>query len=81
MKAHQAAIAANPGLRTQQETLQQQFASVKTEGTSATPDQHQALHQQAHAFRKQLRSAELLIDPTLAPVFAKLDAAKHHHNS
>jgi hypothetical protein len=82
-KAHDAAIAANGALQTEQASLKQQFETLKSEGDSATKDQWQALHQQASAFHAQLRSAELLIDPTLTPVFAKLDAARQqwHHQS
>jgi len=69
-KAKEAVFAANPSLK-------QQFETLKSQGKDgATKDQWQSLHQ-------QLRAAELNIDPTLAPIFAKLDAAHqnwHHHS-
>ena len=81
-KAHDAAIAANGSFKTTEDNLKQQFETLKGQGDSATQDQWQALHQQEKDFHQQLRAAELLIDPTLAPIFAKLDAAHQHwHHS
>jgi hypothetical protein len=77
-KAHEAALAANGTLQTEQTNLKQQFETLKGAGSSATQAQWQALHQQKEAFHKDLKAAELLIDPTLAPIFAKLEAAHHH---
>ena len=67
----------------QRHELKQQFKALVANKATATPDQFKALHQQAQALHQQLRSAELQIDPNLAPIFAKLDAAKqaHHHSS
>ena len=81
--AHNAALAANPSLKTAQDNVKQQFQALMADKATATPDQWKAVHEQAHAFRSNLRSAELLIDPTLAPIFAKIDAAKqsHHHSA
>jgi chromosome segregation ATPase len=81
-KAHDAAIAANGTLQTEQASLKSQFQALRAEGKSATPAEWQALHQQKEDFKAKLRSAELAIDPTLSPIFAKLDAARshqHHH--
>jgi len=65
--AREAALAANPSLKQQYETL-------KSEGKSpATKADRKALH-------AQLRTAELSIDPSLAPIFAKLDAAHKNHS-
>ena len=83
-KAHKAAFAANPSLQTEQASLKQQFETLKSEGKDgATKDQWKALHEQSRTFHQNLRAAELSIDPTLAPVFAKLDAARKnwHHSS
>jgi seryl-tRNA synthetase len=82
-KAHKAALAANPSLQSEQASLKQQFETLKSQGKdSTTKDQWKALHEQAHTFHQNLRTAELSIDPTLAPIFAKLDAArKHWHHS
>jgi hypothetical protein len=80
--AKEQALASNGTLQTQEASLKQQFETLKGQGSSATHDQWKALHQQAFAFHQQLKSAELLVDPNLAPIFAKLDAAHqhgHHH--
>jgi len=62
--------------------LKQQFETLMANKATATSDQFKALHQQRKAFHQELRSAELKIDPNLAPIFAKIDAAKHaHHHS
>jgi hypothetical protein len=78
--AHDAALAANPSLQTQADSLKQQFKTLRGEGKgNVTKDQWQALHAQASAFHTQLRTAELAINPSLSSVFAKLDAAPRHH--
>ena len=74
--AKESVFASNGSLKTQAESLKQQAETLRSEGKSvATKAQWQALHQQKVAFRQQLRSAELLIDPNLSAIFAKLDAA------
>jgi Spy/CpxP family protein refolding chaperone len=79
-KAHDAAIAANPSLQTEGDSLKQQFEALK--GSSATEDQKKALREQGRAYHEKLRAAELQIDPTLAPIFAKLETGhKHHHTT
>jgi hypothetical protein len=78
-KAKEAVLAANPSLKTQKENLRQQFKTLMANKATATPDQFKALHQQAEALHQQLRSAELLMDPNLKPIFAKIDAAKQAH--
>ena len=82
-KAHEEALAANGTLQTEQASLKQQFETIKTEGATATQAEWQTLHQQKHDFKAKLRAAELTLDPTLAPIFTKLDAAHqhgHHHS-
>lgn len=74
--AREQAFAANGTLKTDADNLRQQFKTLRSEGKGvATKAQWQALHQQKVAFRQQLRSAELSINPNLAPIFAKLEAA------
>jgi hypothetical protein len=79
-KAKEAAIAGSGTLQSEQAALKQQFQTLKSQSTT-TPDQWKALHQQASDFHAKLRSAELLIDPSLSTVFAKIDAHKHGHQS
>jgi hypothetical protein len=81
-KARDAAFTANPSLQTQAANLKQQFETLKGEGKGvATQDQWQSLKQQERSFHQQLQADELAIDPTLTPIFAKLQAARgnwHH---
>lgn len=82
--ARDEAFATDPSLKADEDTLKQQFESLKSAGDSATVDQKNALHAQARDFHQKLQAAELKLDPTLAPVFAKLQAAHkhgHHHDS
>jgi len=77
-KAKEQALAANGTLRTEQASLKQQFETLKS--SSATQAQWEAFHQQKETYRKDLKAAELLIDPTLAPIFTKLEAAHQRHH-
>jgi len=83
-KAREAAFAADSSLQTERDNLKQQFESLKAEGKGgATKDQWKALREQGLDFHQKLKAAELGIDPTLAPIFAKLEAARKnwHHSS
>jgi|ERR1700722_10593357 hypothetical protein len=80
-KDRDAAFAANPSLQVTETNLKQQFETLKGEGKgNVTKDQWQALRQQKRTFQQQLQAAELSIDPTVAPIFAKLAAAHGHWN-
>jgi hypothetical protein len=82
-KAHDQALASNGTLQTEQASLKQQFETLKSASPAATHEQWQALHQQKEDFRQNLKAAELLVDPTLTPIFTKLEAAHeaHHHST
>jgi len=80
-KARDAALAANPTLKTEQDNLKQQFEALKAKGDSATSDEKKALHVQAHDLETKLHAAELNLDPTLAPIFAKIKAAHKEKHS
>ena len=81
-KAKEQALASNGTLQSEQASLKQQFHTLKSQGASATSDQWKALHEQKKAFHEKLKAAELLVDPTLAPIFQKLEAAhKGDHHS
>jgi Spy/CpxP family protein refolding chaperone len=74
--AREAAFAADPSLKTEHDSLKAQFETLKGEGKGgATKDQWKALKEQERAFHQKLKAAELAIDSTLAPIFAKLEAA------
>jgi hypothetical protein len=85
-KAKEQALAANGTLQTEKENLKQKFEALRSANPPATKDQWTALQKEKEQFHQQLRSAELAFDPTLAPIFAKLDAAHqahagHHHSA
>ena len=81
-KDREAALAANGTLQSQKAALKQQFETLKSQGTSATPAQWQALHQQKYAYHQSLKAEILLIDPNAQAIFTKLEAAhKGHHHS
>ncbi len=77
------AFASNGTLKTQADGLKQQFQTLKSQGSTATPAQWQALHSQKEAFEQQLRSSIESLDPGAAAIFTKLDAARarHHHSN
>jgi hypothetical protein len=77
--ARHEAYTVDPTLKTDKENLKQAFTALKAQGQTADKDQWRALRTQKVAYHEKLRAAELKVDPTLAPVFAKLDAAPHHH--
>lgn len=80
--AHDEVIATDPSLKTDADNLKQQFAALKSAGDNATADQKKTLHEQARDFHQKLQAAELKLDPTLAPVLAKVNAMhKHGHHS
>jgi len=70
-----AALAANPALQTESDSLKQQHDALKAQGANAPKADKEALRAQMKDFETKLRAAMLVIDPTVAPVFAKQDAA------
>ena len=80
-KDREAVIAANGTFQTTEASLKQQRETLKSEGSSATPAEWQALHQQKVAFHKDVKAAILQIDPNAQAIFTKLEAAHkgHHH--
>jgi len=77
-KARQQVFASDPALKTEQEGLFQQFKALRSQGSTATDADKTALKGQFKAYETKMRAAELAVDSTLAPIFAKLDAA--HQN-
>ncbi|HEX4139051.1 MAG TPA: hypothetical protein VHY09_01805 [Candidatus Methylacidiphilales bacterium] len=80
-KDREAAFAANPALKTQEESLHQQFKTLKSANPPATQAQWQSLKTQHEALKTQLRTAIESQDSGAAALFQKIDAAKgqHHH--
>jgi hypothetical protein len=82
-KDYTAALAADPSLQTDKDSLKKQFEALKTQGKSASKDDWKALHEQSKAFHQKLDTAMTQADPNVAPILAKLKAAhkKWHHHS
>ncbi len=70
-KAKEAALAADPALKAEDDSLTQQRATMKSQGDSVSADDRQALMAKMRDHRQKLRDAMLKIDPTLAPIFAR----------
>jgi carboxylesterase type B len=66
----------NPDLKTEEDKLKAMHDSAAA--ASETPDQRSAAFAEWKAYREKMRAAMLKIDPTLAPVFAKLDKIRKH---
>ena len=75
-------LAANPALKTQEETLHQQFKTLRSANPPATQAQWQSLKTQHEALKTQMRTAIESTDAGAAALFQKIDAAKgqHHHH-
>jgi Spy/CpxP family protein refolding chaperone len=72
-KAHDAAIAADPSLATEEQSIHEAMQSAHESGTPPS-DADKA---QWHAFHDKLDAAMIAADPAVAPIIAKIKA--HHH--
>ncbi len=74
-------FASNLTLKTQEQSLREQFKTLKSQTPPATKAQFEALKQQHEALQTQVRTAIEGVDSGAAALFQKLDAAKseHHH--
>jgi hypothetical protein len=72
-KAHDAAVAANPSLGTQEKDLMDQMKAAHESGQPPSDD----LKAKMHAFRDTMDQAMIQADPAVAPIIAKIKA--HHH--
>jgi hypothetical protein len=72
-------FANNAALKTQHDTLKQQFKALKGQDTAATSAQRTALKTQHQAYETQMRAAIVGVDSGASAIFAKLDAAKAKH--
>jgi len=80
-KARDQVLADNADLKTEGADLAKQHDALKAQGGSATDSDKQAFHTAMHDYHDKLRAAMLKVDPTLAPIFAKLDAAHASHQT
>ena len=76
-KAHDAALAADPALKTEDDSLTKQRADLKAKGASASADDKAALKAKWTEHQDKLHAAMIKIDPTVAPLIDKMKAAHH----
>jgi hypothetical protein len=75
-KAHDAAIAADPTLGTEEQDLHSQMKAAREAGGPPSDD----LKAQMKAFHEKMDEAMSKADPAVIPILAKLKAAHHHHD-
>jgi len=73
-KAHDAALAANPSLGTEEQGMRDQMKTAHDSGQPPSDD----LKAKMHAFRDKMDAAMIQADANVAPIIAKLKA---HHGS
>jgi hypothetical protein len=74
--ARQQVLSTNPDLKTEEDRLKQLHESAQAQNPPATPEQKTAMFAEWKAYQKKMRAAMLKDDPTLGPIFAKLDKAR-----
>ncbi len=76
-KAHDAALAADPALKTEDDTLTKQRDELKA-NSSASADDKAAFKAKWHDHQDKLHAAMIKIDPAVQPLLAKMKAAHVH---
>jgi len=71
-KAHDAAVAADPTLGTEEKSLKGEMDAARESGGPPSDD----LKTQMHAFREKMDAAMIKADANVAPIIAKIKA--HH---
>ncbi|MEJ0001208.1 MAG: hypothetical protein WDO13_19865 [Verrucomicrobiota bacterium] len=69
--AHQKALSDNPDLQAEEQKLKAEHDSTQ----QPTEEQRSQTFAEWKSYHAKLRTAMLKIDPTLKPIFAKIDAA------
>ncbi len=69
-------LAGNPDLKAEEEKLKALHDAAQTQKPSE--EQRKADYIEWKAYQKKMRAAMLKVDPTLQPLFDKLDAARKH---
>jgi len=75
MRVRRQAVESDPELKSEQESLKQEWQSVKAKGTGATAEDKETLRTNLRAHNEHLEAAMLKIDPTIQPI---LDQIKAH---
>jgi hypothetical protein len=77
VKARAQVLAANPDLKAEEVKLKTMHDAMG-QNPSATAEQKNAAFAEWKAYQKKMRAAMLKIDPTLEPIFTKLDESRKH---
>jgi hypothetical protein len=75
-KVREQVLGANPDLQAEEVKLKQVHDHEQNQNPPATPEERNAMFAEWKAYQKKMRGLMLKIDPTLAPIFAKLDKAR-----
>jgi hypothetical protein len=75
MRVRRQVLQSDPDLKAEQESLRQEWESVKSKGSDATPDDKEMLRNNARAHMEHMDDAMLKADPTIQPI---LDQIKAH---
>jgi Spy/CpxP family protein refolding chaperone len=75
-KAHEAAVAADPSLATEEKANWDAMKAAHESGTPPTEEQKA----QFRAFREKMDAAMVAADPAVAPILAKIKAHHHGHD-
>ena len=74
-------LAAHPDLKAEEEKLKALHDSMQKENPAPTPDERNKAFAEWQTYQKSMRGEALKIDPTLKPIFAKLDAARKKNSA
>ena len=77
-KAHDEVMATHPDLKAEEEKLREMHDSAGNEAAPPSQDKRNAMFSEWKTYRQEMRAEMLKVDPTLAPIFAKLDRARRH---
>jgi hypothetical protein len=77
-KVREQVLGANPDLKAEEEKLKALHASAQAQNPPPTADQRNAAFAEWKAYQTKVRAEMLKVDPTLSPIFAKLDSARKH---
>ncbi len=78
VKVREQVLATHPDLKAEEEKLKTMHDAAKSQNPPPTAEQKSAAIAEWKAYQKKMRAAMLEIDPTLSPIFAKLDASHKH---
>ncbi len=79
MRVRRQAIEGDPELKSEQESLKQEWQSLKAKGSDATADDKETLRNKLRAHNERLDAAMLKIDPSIQPILDQIKAHRQRH--